>query len=36
MYFFNQLASKMRGWVFYSNGPAIDLADPIYLETLGR
>ena len=27
---------RVRGWVFYSNGPAIDLADPLYLETLGR
>ena len=27
---------RVRGWVFYSNGPAIDLADPLYLEVLGR
>ena len=27
---------RVRGWVFYSNGPAIELADPLYLETLGR
>ena len=27
---------RVRGWVFYSNGPAIELADPIYLEPLGR
>ena len=27
---------RVRGWVYYSNGPAIDLADPLYLETLGR
>lgn len=27
---------RVRGWVFYSNGPAIDLADPLYLELLGR
>ena len=27
---------RVRGWVFYSNGPAIDLADPVYLEALGR
>ncbi len=27
---------RVRGWVYYSNGPAIDLADPIYLEMLGR
>ncbi len=36
MRFFNRLALKMRGWVYYSNGPAIDLADPLYLELLGR
>ncbi len=27
---------RARGWVYYSNGPAIDLADPLYLEILGR
>ena len=27
---------RVRGWVYYSNGPAIDLADPLYLELLGR
>ena len=27
---------RVRGWVYYSNGPAIELADPIYLEPLGR
>ena len=27
---------RVRGWVHYSNGPAIDLADPLYLELLGR
>ena len=27
---------RVRGWVLYSNGPAIDLADPLYLEVLGR
>ena len=25
--------ARVRGWVYYSNG---DLADPLYLETLGR
>ena len=27
---------RVRGWVYYSNGPAIELADPLYLELLGR
>ncbi len=27
---------RVRGWVYYSNGPAIDLADPLYLEAPGR
>ena len=27
---------RVRGWVYFSNGPAIDLADPLYLELLGR
>lgn len=27
---------RVRGWVYYSNGPAIELADPLYLEVLGR
>ena len=27
---------RVRGWVYFSNGPAIDLADPVYLEVLGR
>ena len=27
---------RVRGWVYFSNGPAIDLADPVYLEPLGR
>ena len=27
---------RVRGWVYYSNGPAIELADPLYLETLSR
>lgn len=26
---------RVRGWVYYSNGPAIDLADPLYLEMPG-
>ena len=26
---------RVRGWVFYRNGPAIELADPLYLEPLG-
>jgi len=27
---------RVRGWVHYSNGPGIELADPLYLEPLGQ
>ncbi len=27
---------RVRGWVHYSNGPGIELADPLYLERLAR